>query len=52
MVTVFHEPGAKSDDAAAQRNFVEYGRRLETMLAELTAVEQRGASRQGPQQRE
>jgi sugar phosphate isomerase/epimerase len=35
MVTVFHEPGKAPDDATARRNFVEYGRRIETMLEGL-----------------
>jgi sugar phosphate isomerase/epimerase len=36
MVTVFHDPNAKSaNEDAAEKNFVEYGRRLEKMVAEL-----------------
>lgn len=38
MVSVFHDPKAQSvDDSAMQRNFVEYGRRVEKMLAEIKA---------------
>jgi sugar phosphate isomerase/epimerase len=38
MVTVFHDAKLQSaDDAAMQRNFVEYGRRLEKMIADLKA---------------
>ena len=35
MVTVFHDDKSKPDDAAARRNFVEYGRRLEQMMEGL-----------------
>lgn len=36
MVSVFHDPNAKSaNDDAARKNFVEYGQRLETLLAEV-----------------
>ena len=36
MVTVFHDAKLQSaDDAAMQRNFVEYGHRLEKIIAEL-----------------
>jgi sugar phosphate isomerase/epimerase len=35
MVTVFHDARSKADDTAARRNFVEYGRRLEEMIAGL-----------------
>jgi len=36
MVSVFHDPQAKiANDGAARRNFVEYGRRLEKLVAEL-----------------
>lgn len=36
MVTVFHDPNAKAtNEGAARNNFVEYGRRLEKMVAEL-----------------
>ena len=37
MVTVFHDPNAKTaNDDAARRNFVEYGRRLEGILGEAS----------------
>ena len=36
MVSVFHDPKLQStDDAAMQRNFVEYGRRVEQLVREL-----------------
>jgi sugar phosphate isomerase/epimerase len=36
MVAVFHDPKAKSaNEDAARKNFMEYGRRLEKMVAEL-----------------
>jgi sugar phosphate isomerase/epimerase len=36
MVAVFHDPNAKAtSEGAARKNFVEYGRRLEKMVAEL-----------------
>ncbi|HEX5223336.1 MAG TPA: TIM barrel protein [Verrucomicrobiae bacterium] len=36
MVTVFHDANAKSaNEDAARKNFVEYGRRLEKMVAEI-----------------
>jgi len=36
MVSVFHDPNAKvGSDGAARRNFVEYGQRLEKLVAEL-----------------
>jgi len=36
MVAVFHDPNAKSaNEDAARKNFVEYGRRLDKMIAEL-----------------
>jgi len=35
MVVVFHEAGSKSNDHAMRANFVEYGRRLERLLAKL-----------------
>ena len=36
MVAVFHDPNAKvANEDAARKNFVEYGRRLEKMVAEL-----------------
>ncbi|NGO38535.1 sugar phosphate isomerase/epimerase [Limisphaera ngatamarikiensis] len=36
MVAVFHDPKqAAANDEALRKNFVEYGRRLQTMLAEL-----------------
>jgi sugar phosphate isomerase/epimerase len=38
MVSVFHDAKIQStDESAMQRNFVEYGRRLEKMIAELKA---------------
>lgn len=38
MVSVFHDPKLQStDDAAMQRNFVEYGRRMEQLIRELTS---------------
>ena len=39
MVAVFHDPNAKAaNEEAARKNFVEYGRRLETMVAEIKHV--------------
>jgi len=35
MVVVFHDAGSKSDDAPIQQNFIEYGRRLEKLVASL-----------------
>lgn len=35
MVVVFHEAGSKSNDDAMRANFIEYGRRLERLLAKL-----------------
>jgi hypothetical protein len=36
MVTVFHDPKIQStDDAAMQRNFVEYGRQTEKIIDEV-----------------
>ena len=36
LVTVFHDPQAKTSNAgAARKNFVEYGRQLEKIIAEL-----------------
>ncbi|NOS69228.1 MAG: TIM barrel protein [Verrucomicrobia bacterium] len=40
MVTVFHDPNAKSSGTgeAAGKNFIEYGRRLELLVAEAEAL--------------
>ena len=35
MVVVFHDAGSKSSDDAMRANFVEYGRRLEKLIAEV-----------------
>ncbi len=35
MVVVFHDAQSKSDDSAIQRNFIEYGQRLEKLIAEV-----------------
>ena len=35
MVVVFHDAGSKSNDDVMRANFVEYGRRLETLLRAL-----------------
>jgi hypothetical protein len=36
MVVVFHDANAKANnEEAMQKNYVEYGRRLETMIGEL-----------------
>lgn len=35
MVVVFHDANSKSDDSAIQANFIEYGRRLEVLIAEI-----------------
>ncbi|TAK97138.1 MAG: sugar phosphate isomerase/epimerase, partial [Verrucomicrobia bacterium] len=44
MVTVFHAPNAEAGtDDAAKKNFVEYGRRLERLLAELNQPRPRRA---------
>jgi hypothetical protein len=37
MVVVFHDANSKSNDDAMQKNYVDYGRRLETMIAEIRA---------------
>ena len=37
MVVVFHDAQSKSNDAAIQENFVEYGRRLEQIIREVKA---------------
>jgi hypothetical protein len=39
MVTVFHDPQAKgANDSALRENFVEYGRRLEKLVAGLNGA--------------
>ena len=35
MVVVFHDAASKSNDDAMRKNFVEYGRRLETLINEV-----------------
>lgn len=35
MVVVFHDAQSKSNDAAMAENYIEYGRRLENMIAEI-----------------
>jgi len=35
MVVVFHDPASKANDDTMHKNFVEYGRRLEGLIAEL-----------------
>src|SRR5207249_4131190 len=35
MVVVFHDANSKANDAAMQKNYVEYGRRLEKMIHDL-----------------
>lgn len=35
MVVVFHDAGSKSNDDAMRQNFVEYGKRLEKLIAEV-----------------
>src|SRR6185295_1424943 len=37
MVVVFHDANSKSSDDAMRANFVEYGRRLETLINEIRA---------------
>jgi sugar phosphate isomerase/epimerase len=37
MVVVFHDATSKADDATTRANFVEYGRRLETLIQEIKA---------------
>ncbi|HAV62070.1 MAG TPA: xylose isomerase, partial [Verrucomicrobiales bacterium] len=37
MVVVFHDANSKADDSAIQANFIEYGRRLEKLIAEVKA---------------
>ncbi|MEY2410574.1 MAG: hypothetical protein QOF48_3244 [Verrucomicrobiota bacterium] len=39
MVVVFHDAGSKSNDEAMRANFVEYGRRLEKLIAEVGGSE-------------
>jgi len=42
MVTVFHDPQAKTaNDAALMENYLQYGRRLEQMVAELGSRQQK-----------
>ena len=40
MVTVFHDPagGGAADESAQRANYVEYGRRLEQLIAEAQAA--------------
>jgi sugar phosphate isomerase/epimerase len=38
MVAVFHDANSEGQDDALRANFVEYGRRLEQLLAELPAA--------------
>jgi len=35
MVVVFHDAASKADDDTMRKNFVEYGRRLERLIAEV-----------------
>jgi sugar phosphate isomerase/epimerase len=42
MVVVFHDAHSKANDDAMRRNFVEYGRRMETLIEELRADRARG----------
>jgi sugar phosphate isomerase/epimerase len=37
MVVVFHDANSKATDAATQENYIEYGRRLESLIAEVKA---------------
>lgn len=37
LAVVFHDPTVKSEDAVRYANYVEYGRRLERMLAQIAA---------------
>ena len=37
MVVLFHDAQSKSNDDAMRANFVEYGRRLDRMIAEIKA---------------
>jgi sugar phosphate isomerase/epimerase len=37
MVVVFHDANSKARDEDTRRNFIEYGRRTEALIAELTA---------------
>lgn len=40
MISIFHDPKAQSaDDTAMQRNFVDYGRRTERLLMELSGAD-------------
>jgi sugar phosphate isomerase/epimerase len=41
MVVVFHDAQSKSNDDAMRANFVEYGRRLETLLSEAKPASKR-----------
>lgn len=38
MVVVFHDAASKANDDAMRKNFVEYGRRLEKLIAEATCL--------------
>lgn len=42
MVVVFHDANSKSNDDALRANFVDYGRRLEGMIAEIQAEQTAG----------
>ena len=35
MVVVFHDAGSAANDDAMRANFVEYGQRLEKLIAEI-----------------
>jgi hypothetical protein len=35
MVVVFHDAASKANDGAMCKNFVEFGRRLEKLIAEV-----------------
>jgi hypothetical protein len=37
MVAVFHDANAAAQDDALRTNYVEYGRRLEALIADLKA---------------
>ena len=47
MVVVFHDAQSKATDADIRANFIEYGRRLETIIASVMPRSQAGLSRVG-----
>ena len=48
MVVVFHDAGSQSNDGAMRANYVEYGRRLEQLIADLDPAGVRGIDPRRP----